>query len=63
MAKGDIHTEPQGDGWANKAEGNKRASSTHQTKSAAQKRGRVERLITERIDQLAAPRFTATRFA
>ncbi len=39
MAKGDIHTEPQGDGWANKAEGNKRASSTHQTKSAAQKRG------------------------
>jgi hypothetical protein len=55
VAKGDIHTEPQGEGWANKIEGNKHVSSTHETKTAAQKRGRdlaiirkVEHLIHKR---------------
>jgi hypothetical protein len=40
MAKGDVHTEPHGDGWANRVEGSKRPSSTHRTKLAAQNRGR-----------------------
>lgn len=40
MAEGDVHTEPHKDGWANKIEGNQRVSSTHETKIAAQKRGR-----------------------
>jgi hypothetical protein len=40
MAEGDVHTEPRQGGWANKIEGNQRVSSTHETKIAAQKRGR-----------------------
>lgn len=51
MAKGDVHTEPHGDGWANKVEGNMRVSSTHETKSAAQKRGR-ELAILRKVEHL-----------
>jgi hypothetical protein len=40
MAKGDIHTIKQGDRWVNKAEGNKRASSSAPTKAEAQADGR-----------------------
>jgi hypothetical protein len=40
MAKGDVHTLPHKKGWANKVEGKSRVSSTHDTKIAAQKRGR-----------------------
>ncbi len=51
MTKGDVHTEPHQDGWANKVEGNARVSSTHQTKSAAQKRGR-EMAILRKVEHL-----------
>ena len=51
MAKGEVHTEPHGEGWANKAEGNMRVSSTHRTKSAAQKRGR-ELAILRKVEHL-----------
>ena len=40
MAKGDIHSSKQGDRWVNKAEGNKRASSSAPTKAEAQADGR-----------------------
>lgn len=40
MAKGDIHTVPHGDGWANKVEGNDRVSNTADTKADAQSTGR-----------------------
>ncbi|WJZ68625.1 MULTISPECIES: DUF2188 domain-containing protein [Kocuria] len=40
MAKGDIHTTKHPDGWANKAEGNQRASGVYGTKDAAQAAGR-----------------------
>lgn len=36
-----IHTVPNGDGWANRREGAKRASSTHDTKAEAQAAGRT----------------------
>jgi hypothetical protein len=60
MASGDVHTEPHGDGWANKVEGSERAASTHRTKVAAVKRGRdlailrrVEHLIHEQDGAIA----------
>lgn len=40
MSKGDVHTVPHGDGWANKVEGNSRASNTARTKAEAQAKGR-----------------------
>lgn len=40
MSKGDIHTVPHGDGWANKVEGGKRASNTAGTKAESQATGR-----------------------
>ena len=40
MAKGDVHTVPHGEGWANKVEGNKQVSNTAATKAEAQKSGR-----------------------
>jgi Uncharacterized protein conserved in bacteria (DUF2188) len=40
MAKGDIHTVPHGDGWANRVEGNERVSNTATTKAEAQAAGR-----------------------
>lgn len=50
--KRNVHTVPTGDGWANRREGAKRASSRHATKAEAQaagrelaKRDRVEHLI------------------
>ena len=51
MAKGNVHTEPHKDGWANKVEGNERVSSTHKTKSAAQSRGR-ELAILRKVEHL-----------
>jgi len=51
MAKGDVHTEPHGEGWANKVEGNARVSSTHKTKIAARKRGR-EMAILRKVEHL-----------
>ncbi len=40
MAKVDIHTVKHGDGWANRAEGNKQVSNTAPTKAEAQADGR-----------------------
>lgn len=40
MAKGDIHTIPHNDGWANKVEGNDRVSNTAPTKAESQATGR-----------------------
>lgn len=51
MASGDVHTELHKDGWANKIEGNERVSSTHETKIAAQKRGR-EMAILRKVEHL-----------
>ena len=51
MARGDVHTEAHGDGWANKVEGSKRVASTHRTKLAAMKRGR-ELAILRRVEHL-----------
>ncbi|QIT13057.1 DUF2188 domain-containing protein [Clavibacter michiganensis] len=39
--KKNIHTVPTEDGWANRREGGQRASSTHETKAAAQAAGRA----------------------
>lgn len=39
--KKNIHTVPTDDGWANRREGGKRASSTHATKAEAQAAGRA----------------------
>jgi [ribosomal protein S5]-alanine N-acetyltransferase len=39
--KKNIHTVPTEDGWANRREGGKRASSTHDTKAEAQAAGRA----------------------
>lgn len=39
--KKNIHTVPTQDGWANRREGGKRASSTHDTKAEAQAVGRA----------------------
>lgn len=59
MAKGDIHTVPHGDGWANRVEGGERVSNTAPTKSEAQSSGRdmarergVEHLIHNRDGQI-----------
>lgn len=40
MARGDIHTVPHGDGWANRVEGRDRVSNTAPRKSEAQSTGR-----------------------
>ena len=55
MAKGDIHTVPHGDDWANRVEGGERVSNTAPTKKEAQAIGRdmarergVEQLIHNR---------------
>ena len=40
MAKKNVHTVKQGDGWANKKAGSNRASSTHDTQAEAIARGR-----------------------
>jgi hypothetical protein len=55
MSKGDIHTVPHGDRWANRAEGNERVSNTAPTKAEAERVGRemaidrdVEHLIHNR---------------
>jgi hypothetical protein len=54
MAKGDVHTVPHYEGWANEREGATRASSVHATKEPAveagrltAKRDRVEHLIVQ----------------
>ena len=39
--KKNVHTVPTNDGWANRREGGKRASSTHDTKAEAQAAGRA----------------------
>jgi len=39
--KKNVHTVPTDDGWANRREGGKRASSTHATKAEAQAAGRT----------------------
>ena len=39
--KRNIHTVPTENGWANRREGGQRASSTHETKAAAQADGRA----------------------
>lgn len=60
MAKGDIHTVPHGDGWANRAEGSKRVSNTAPTKEEAASVGRemardrgVEQLIHNQNGRIA----------
>jgi hypothetical protein len=40
MAKGDVHTVPHNDGWANRVEGNQRVSNTSVTKAEAQQTGK-----------------------
>ena len=40
MAKKGVHVTPQGDKWAVKREGSKRASSVHETQKEAEKKGR-----------------------
>jgi len=45
MGEGDVHAIPHKDGWANEVEGKSRVSSTHETKIAAQKRGRELALV------------------
>ena len=59
MAKGDVHTVPHNDGWANRVEGNERVSNTAPTKDQAQGRGRdmardrgAEHLIHNRNGQI-----------
>lgn len=59
MAKGDVHTVPHGDGWANKVEGGDRVSNTAPRKDEAQSTGRdmardrgVEHLIHNRNGQI-----------
>lgn len=59
MAKGDIHTVPDGGDWANKVEGGERASNRAPTKAAAQVEGRrmaiergVEHVIHDRRGQI-----------
>ncbi len=59
MAKGDVHTVPHGDGWANRTEGNQRVTNTADTKTEAQAKGRdmaqkrgVEHLIHNRDGQI-----------
>jgi hypothetical protein len=42
VAKGDIHTVPRDDGWANEKEGADRASSLHDTKEQAVGAGRQQ---------------------
>ncbi|WP_330473547.1 DUF2188 domain-containing protein [Terrabacter sp. C0L_2] len=61
MAKGDIHTVPHGDGWANRGEGNERVSRTYDTKRDAQSDGRemainrgVEHVIHNRDGEIGA---------
>lgn len=39
--KKNVHTVPTDDGWANRREGGKRASSRHDTKAEAQAAGRA----------------------
>jgi hypothetical protein len=39
VAKGDIHTVPQGDGWANKVEGGEFVGNTTSTDAEAGMRG------------------------
>lgn len=39
--KKNVHTVPTDDGWANRREGGKRASSTHDTKAEAEAAGRM----------------------
>jgi hypothetical protein len=42
MAKnGDVHTAPDGDGWAKKVQGNKQVLNTATTKAEAQAKGRA----------------------
>jgi hypothetical protein len=40
MAKKNVHVTPHGDKWAVMREGNKRASSLHDTQKQAEKKGR-----------------------
>jgi hypothetical protein len=51
MADGDVHTVPHKKGWANRVEGKSRVSSTHETKIAAQKRGR-DMAILRKVEHL-----------
>lgn len=59
MARGDVHTVPYGDGWANRVEGGDRVSNTAPRKDEAQAAGRdiardrgVEHLIHNRNGQI-----------
>lgn len=51
MAKGNVHTVPHGDGWANKVEGSTRVSNTAETKAAAQAKGR-EMAVTRGVEHV-----------
>lgn len=42
MAKGDIHTVPHDDGWANLREGNQRVTRTYDTQAAANQVGKAD---------------------
>lgn len=55
MSKGDVHTVPHNDGWANRVEGNQRVSNTAATKAEAQAQGRrmaQERGVEHQIHKL-----------
>lgn len=41
VAKGDVHTVPHGDGWANLTEGNQRVTRTYGTQREATSDGRA----------------------
>jgi hypothetical protein len=49
MSKGDVHTVPHNDGWANRVEGNSRVSNTARTKAEAQAKGR-EMAVKARVE-------------
>jgi hypothetical protein len=51
MSKGDVHTLPHRDGWANKVEGSSRVANTSRTKTEAQKQGR-EMAIKRKVEHL-----------
>ena len=51
MSKGDVHTLPHKDGWANGMEGSSRVASPARTKAEAQKQGR-EVAVKRKVEHL-----------
>jgi hypothetical protein len=51
MSKGDVHTLPHKDGWANKIEGSSRVANTAAKKAEAQAKGR-EMAIKRKVEHL-----------